>query len=190
MAGETYQVAKVNALPALPTTPDTVYLVKSATSGFLDFYVSDSTGTSYRHTITRDEVMSAIASQLGAAQNSFIVADIAARNALAPTIVTMAYVIDASADPDVTAGSAQYIFNPANTTWLLVAEYESQIGPNISWSIIVGGPSSSVADIDDAVAKKHAHANIASLNRLGVDVNGIVTVDGAVIKTPLVQAQW
>lgn len=186
----TFKVRKVNLLPALPVEPNTMFLVKSATSGFMDFYLSNSDGTSYLHTITRDEVMNAISNQLAAAQNSFVVADITARNALAPTIVTMAYVIDASADPMVTSGAAQYIYNPNTTQWYLVAEYESQIGPNITWASITDKPTSSVASIDQAVTNSHTHANKASLDRLGINISNHPTVDGNPVLPWMSAVEW
>lgn len=190
MAAGTYRVEKVDNLPALPTTADTIFLLKSATTGFFDFYLSSADGSAYRHTITRDEVQGLISSQLAAAQNSFVVADIAARNALAPTHVTMAFVIDASAAPEVTAGSAQFIYNPTTTTWYLVAEYESQIGPNVDWSIISGGPSSTPSLIDDAVTKRHTHANKTDLDRLAVNASGHPTVDGNPVLPWMSRKDW
>ena len=41
--------------------------------------------------------------------------------------------------------------------------------PELTWDLIQGRPSSSVADIDDAVARKHSHANAETLDGMGHD---------------------
>lgn len=38
--------------------------------------------------------------------------------------------------------------------------------PELTWDLIQGRPTSSVADIDDAVRRKHTHANASTLNEL------------------------
>jgi hypothetical protein len=48
----------------------------------------------------------------------------------------------------------------------------------LQWSNIVGRPTSAVADIDDAVTKRHTHANKVQLDKIGEDVNGDLTYDG------------
>lgn len=49
--------------------------------------------------------------------------------------------------------------------------------PQIHWDILEGKPASSVQEIDDAVAKKHEHANAATLDKLS-EVDGRLTVGG------------
>jgi hypothetical protein len=102
----------------------------------------------------------------------------------------MAYVIDASADPMVTSGAAQYIYNPNTTQWYLVAEYESQIGPSITWASITDKPTSSVASIDQAVTNSHTHANKASLDRLGINISNHPTVDGNPVLPWMSAVEW
>lgn len=56
---------------------------------------------------------------------------------------------------------------------------------DVNYEDLVGKPDVSVADIEDAIAKKHEHTNEATLNKLGEDVNGNPTYNGSPI-TP----QW
>ena len=81
-------------------------------------------------------------------------------------------VLDASADTTVTSGWAIYrkkVTADDYTTldgWQKIAEAES-LDVVVSWDNIQNKPSSTVADIDDAVSKKHAHANKAVIDEFG-----------------------
>lgn len=153
--------------------------------------MSNSDGTQIVHTITRDEVIQEINNRLGSASSSsYIVANIAARNSLNLSVISLAYVLDARGDPTVTSGAALYIYNPTNTTWSLIAEFESQIGPSISWSVLTDKPASSVAAIDAAVTNSHTHTNKASLDRYGLTATGHPTVDGNPVLNYLSQVSW
>lgn len=48
----------------------------------------------------------------------------------------------------------------------------------VDYSELSNAPTSSVADIDDAVQKRHSHANKSEIDRIGIDANGNITVDG------------
>ena len=54
--------------------------------------------------------------------------------------------------------------------------------PEIAWAVITGKPTSTVEDIDDAVAKKHAHANSAQLDKVG-EADGNLTYDSKAMAT-------
>jgi hypothetical protein len=45
----------------------------------------------------------------------------------------------------------------------------------VNWADIQNKPTSSVADIDDAVTKKHTHTNKTQLDKVGEDGNGYFT---------------
>lgn len=102
-----------------------------------------------------------------------IVADIAARDALTGVISgTLCWVEDATADSTVDDGAAAYLArvdeNDGTVTWVKVAEAES-LDVVLSWANIKDKPTSSVADIDDAVAKKHSHTNKTVLDDISVN---------------------
>lgn len=101
-------------------------------------------------------------------------ADITALLAASTTDVIegeLVMVTDASADSTVASGWAIYRRKVGATdltkldSWQKIAEAES-LDVVVSWDNIQGKPTSAVADIDDAVAKKHAHANAAVLDLL------------------------
>jgi len=102
-----------------------------------------------------------------------IVSDIAARDAQSNVITgALCWVQDASSDSSVTSGAAAYLASvsgdPAVVTWTKVAEAES-MDVVLQWGNIQGKPSSAVADIDDAVSKKHEHANKTVLDAISAN---------------------
>lgn len=169
-------VRKVTTLPGT-LEPHTLYLVRSAESPFLDVYLTNSDATDVRHIINKAEIASMITSSLQSYSFIEIVADITARNALNPTKNISCFVLNATGDATVSSGSAWYVWNNGTTTWIKVSEFES-LDLTLTWASITGKPTSSVANIDDAVAKRHTHANIAVLNLLGVDGNSQLTYNG------------
>ena len=115
---------------------------------------------------------------------SYVVADIAARDAMDATTLHVgdqAWVIDASADSTVTSGGAKYICttltgDPLTPTWVKTSEAES-MDLVVAWADIQNKPSSAVADIDAAVATVTA----LSGKVLAADTNGDLTLDGVVV---------
>ena len=92
-----------------------------------------------------------------------VVDDIDARDALSPYEGLRVHVKDASADSTVGEGWAEYLFD--GTSWIKTAESES-IDVVQQWADIQGKPTSSVANIDDAVSKRHSHSNNAILDAI------------------------
>lgn len=177
-------ISRVNALPGT-LAAETIYLVKTGTE--LTLTVTGTTGAVVATTVSKADVNTAISTAIGALDMSNTVefaANIAARDALALTKSVFVYVADATADATVTAGAAMYLYDYGGETWHKVTEYES-LDLVLSWENITGKPSSSVADIDDAVAKRHSHANMAVLDLLtapagqllynGAPVGGVIT---------------
>ncbi len=179
-------ISRVNALPGT-LTPETIYLVKTGTE--LTLTVTGTTGSVVATTVTKADVNTAISTAIGALDLSNSVefaANITARNSLSLSKSTFVYVADATADATVAAGAAMYLFDSATTTWHKVTEYES-LDLVLNWDNVTGKPNSSVADIDDAVTKRHSHANMAVLDLLtapsgqllynGAPVGGVTTDD-------------
>lgn len=177
-------ISRVNALPET-LAAETIYLVKTGTE--LTLTVTGNTGAVVATTVSKADVNTAISTAIGALDMSNTVefaANIAARDAMSLTKSTFVYVADATADETVTTGAAMYLYDYGGETWHKVTEYES-LDLVLSWENITGKPSSSVADIDDAVAKRHSHANAAVLDLLsapagqllynGEPVGGVIT---------------
>lgn len=163
----------------LPGTlePDSFYFIENGT--YAESYLTNTAGVA--RSIGNSAMINALASSIvSAANNMQVVADITARNALAPTSVTLALVLDATGDATVAAGAATYVWNEGPDTWIKIAEYES-MDVVVTWASISGKPTSAVADIDDAVAKRHTHSNLTQLNKIGEDGDGHLTYNGAAV---------
>lgn len=132
----------------------------------------------------------ALANWSGAASTVSIVADIAARDTLIATIEAnaMILVVDASADATVGSGSALYAYASDTDTIYKIAEYES-MDVVLQWGDLQGGPSSTPAQIDNAVSLAHTHTNKATLDKLGEDGEGL-TYDGQGVNTRWATTNW
>jgi len=166
-----------------------MWLVPSSTSGFLDIYISNAAGTEIKKTPTLDHISNMIATALANYGNTIIVANITELNALELLAVTQIYVLDATDDPTVETGAAVYLYNPVGGTFTKIQELAT-IDAIVNWSSIQGRPTSSVANIDDAVSKRHPHANLTSLNKIGEDGEGFPTYDGNNFHVLLSEAGW
>ena len=183
------RLERVNALPGT-LTPSTMYMVKSATAGLFDIYVTGTDAAEVRHVISRSEINSMISQAVTDFTNIRVVADITARDALAPTRNVLALVLDATADVTVQSGAALYVFDSETESgWVKVSEFES-LDVVLDWSAIQNKPSSTVAQIDDAVAKAHVHANKAQIDKIGEDVNGEMTYNGIGIQAYIATTEW
>lgn len=89
---------------------------------------------------------------------TFFVASIAERDSLTGLIPT-----DRSYITDGEMKGNTYIWDGAN--WLLEADADWE-NINLDWGNIVNRPSSSQADIDDAVTKRHTHTNKTALDKI------------------------
>ena len=86
------------------------------------------------------------------------------------------YVTDATGDATVLKGGATYIWMP-ELRWRKLSEEES-MDVVLSWDRLECKPASAAAEIDLAVAQRHAHANKAELDRLSDDGAGNLLYGG------------
>lgn len=90
-------------------------------------------------------------------------------------------VLDATADPTVAKGGAEYIWMPAKGAeapyWRKLQEEESQ-DVILQWESIIGKPAQPVAKIDEAALLAHAHDNKSLLDSLSKDESGLLTING------------
>lgn len=111
----------------------------------------------------------------------YVVNDIPARDLLEDVNVgDLCFVKDASGDPTVESGYALYIYNETST-WSKISEQEG-LDIVFSWEGLEGKPSSSVSNIDDAVSKRHEHANKEHLDKIS-DSDGKPTYNGSKLPT-------
>lgn len=182
------RIERVLALPAT-LTASTMYVVQAALAGRAEVYFTDNAGTVARHIIDETDVNNIVSNAIANFSAIEVVANIAARDALVLSANAIVLVIDATADATVALGAATYVYDLATTTWSKISEFAT-IDAVINWSNIVGTPSSTVAAIDDAVAKRHVHANTAQLALVGEDVNGALTYNGINPEAYIAVSDW
>lgn len=124
-----------------------------------------------------EEKLKELSNLIAAGHNVFIKANIGERDAIdSKKAGDRCYVTDATGDPTVTKGAAEYIWD--GSKWVKTYEAES-LDLVLDWALIQNKPSSAVGDIDDAVAKRHDHANKADvLDKLSSSDDGKLLFDG------------
>jgi len=169
---------KINRETTLPGVleANSLYFV-SGGNPYTELYVTGNSASTVRRIINENDVNTLIAAAVSGANALEVVADIAARDALTPTGNTQALVLDASGDATVDSGAATYVYDFGNTTWVKISEAES-LDVVLDWSNIQNGPSSSPAQIDQAVADSHTHTNKTELDKIGENGSGDFTYDG------------
>lgn len=189
----TTQALKIYRETALPSTltPYSIYFIApAARPDYVEIYVTDSTGAAKR-VINKADIETLIQAAVANATELLIVADIAARDALTLTTTRYVFVKNATGDTSVASGGATYLFDPNGTgnKWIKISESES-LDVQVTWAALQGKPTSSVADIDDAVAKKHSHANKTQLDKIDQDASGKLTYNGSLPHTGWDSTGW
>lgn len=176
---------KFFALTTLPTTlvGNAFYYIKNG--NYAESYLTDSAGSAKmigNSAMIQAIVAAELANWSGDSTSIVIVPTIAARDALAAGATTnlLVLVLDATGDSTVTSGAALYAYELTGTTWHKLSEFES-MDVVLKWADLQDKPVSSVADIDDAVDKKHEHLNKAALDKIGEDAEGHLTYGGAAV---------
>lgn len=181
---------KIHKETAVPGTleANAVYLITDTNGAFLEMYVVNSAGSAARRLPSRTDIEGWINSAVSGLGSGVIVADIAARNALSPSGVVIAYVLNATGDATVSSGGATYIYNPSGSSWTKIAEFES-MDTSMSWASLTGKPTSSPAQIDAAVAATHSHSNKTQLDKIG-EASGEMQYNGDFPLARLSTANW
>ena len=185
-------VVKIYKETTLPGTleANSVYLIAPAGSpNYVEMYVTGTSASTVKRILNEADISAMITAALSGVGSTEIVADIAARNALTPSNGSMCLVLDASDDPTVASGAATYIYQTSGTAWIKIAEYES-LDLELTWANIQNKPTSAVADIDDAVAKRHSHTNKTQLDKVGEDGSGLLTYNGLLPKIAWDSTSW
>lgn len=180
---------KVTAMPAEGQwEANAFYMLESVAFGVpvAETYVTNLTGAP-RALGNTELIGSMIAAGLQdfaqSAQAIRMATDITQRDAIAhsdPLINKLILVADATGDSTVQKGSALYFFDMSEDAFTKVSEYES-MDIEFTWASIKGGPNSTPAQLDDAAAKAHAHANKDVLDLLGENASQQLTFRGAAI---------
>lgn len=188
--------SKVTALPET-LVGNTCYIVKPTTGLQAELYFTSSDGTSVYHLPNKNDIQAMIESAIAAIPGGgsgvsevIFATNIADRDSKVFINNAMVLVQDATADLTVGSGSALYFYNAASTSYYKIAEYES-MDLVFNWNTLLNKPTSSVAEIDEAVSMRHEHANIEILSALGKTVDNTLTFLGQeVAPSNLAEQQW
>lgn len=198
MANE-LRIEKLEALPAANLrTASTLYLINNVSTGdYVEAYLTSSDGSETKKFLKESDVTNMISSTLGSFSSVKVAADIAERNSFisgAPAnghnalVPFQTLVLNATGDATVASGGATYIWEPGTSQWIKISEYES-LDLVLNWSSLIGAPTSTVANIDDAVTKRHTHENKIALDKIG-EAGGLMTYDGKPIRAYLDAEDW
>ena len=180
---------KVTTLPAVLEGHAVYYVAPVAKPNHVEMYVTSADASVVRRIVNIDDIQSMINSSISASNAFEIVDNIAARNALSLTGNKFVLVLDATGDATVNSGAATYAWRASTSTWVKISEYES-LDVVVNWSAVQNKPTSSVADIDSAVAQRHTHANFTELNKIGENASGDLQYSGNYPRARLEQADW
>lgn len=184
MAEKQFEVRKVTAVPTVPTTANTLFLVAQPSKpAYVELYVSDKTGQQVKRVITEQDVIALINATLERKSKYSIVEDINARNQLTNKSHPV-YVKNATGDSTVRRGGAFYLYDETASTWIKTAESES-MDMVFRWVDIEGKPNSTPTELDNAVAQSHTHANQTQLDLIGQNENGQMTYNGKIVATTI-----
>lgn len=175
------QALKIYRETAMPASVEaySIYMIAPADRpDYVEIYVTGSAGE-IKRVINSADIATLVQAQVSAATELLIVDNIPARDALSLTATRYVYVRDATLDTTVASGGATYLCDPngSPTNWIKVSEAES-IDVALSWASIFDKPVSTVAELDDAVAKRHAHGNKTQLDKVDEDASGNMTYAG------------
>lgn len=182
-----FHIERVLELPD-PLTASTMYVLKKEGS-LAELHFSNNDGSESQHVINSADITDMISTALSSFNVVYTVANIAARDALVLTRNSMVLVSDATGDNTVQSGAALYVYNKTANTYIKVSEFES-LDLILDWSKIQNGPTSTVADIDDAVSKRHSHLNSDQLAKIGEDPSGNLTFNNSLIKAGMSTSDW
>lgn len=183
MAEQIYQVRKATAVPSVPTTSNTIfYVAPTGNTTYVEVYVSNAAGDAVRRVINENDVKALISTQISGLNKMQIVADITARNALTDK-TTLVYVKNATGDATVKSGGASYIYDSSASAWVKISEFES-MDITLDWNNLQNKPNSTPANIDNAVANSHTHANKTQLDDIS-ELNDKLAYKGAYIQTTI-----
>lgn len=185
----TVNIFKETALPGTLQANSIYFIAPPSNPDYVEMYVTGISPTTVRRIIKESDIEAMISTALSGISQIDFVENITARDALAAKNGLQIIVVDASGDPTVASGAATYVYRESTTSWIKIAEHESQ-DISFTWSALQNKPSSSVGDIDDAVTKRHTHTNKTQLDKIGEDGGGNLTYNGNFPKIAWETTSW
>ncbi len=177
----TFHIDKLTAVPQPPYEKGVMYIVApTARPEYIEIYLCDKDESTLKRVFSSVDAQALIAQQVQGMATFTSVADISARDSLDTNTVKRVLVLDATADPSVTQGSASYAYDDINGQWVKTGEAES-MDLALHWDNIEGKPNVSSAQLEQAVNNAHSHANKTQLDNIDEDENGNLTYNGSLV---------
>ena len=167
--------------------PSTVYFLRSETGGLVDIYLTDKTGTELRHIFGLADAEALIQDSIRSLAGLLVVDNIAERDELDLDRNTQILVLDATGDPSVSSGAANYLYRAETQEFIKISEFES-MDVTLTWSNIQGRPTSAPEEIDQAVDATHSHENGDVLSKFS-EKDGSLTYNGETVVV-VGQSDW
>jgi hypothetical protein len=136
---------------------------------YLAIKASDKDGTELVASIDMIELQQRIDGAFNTYTSLVSVSNIVGRNGLTLLADTLVFVVDASGDPTVDAGSAMYFYTRNTDTYTKTFAEEDMDGLSMEWTAILNRPVTSVAQIDAYVTASHPHMNLDALDNVSED---------------------
>lgn len=178
-----FLIVRVDELPAFPVA-NAMYIVKDKTRpNKANVVFTGKTTQDIASLLTFDDVNTIVVDKITEAlqtnQSVRVFQTFNDMMGVTPEINTFAYVKDNAGglgDPD---GPASYIYEVATDSWTPVSSGSSEV----RWNSIVGRPTATPSQIDQAVSMAHSHANMAVLDKLSSNPEGLLTFNNQPVST-------
>lgn len=187
-----FKAHRVTTLPRQLEAYGVYFVGKAEDPTSLEIHVANKAGDAARRLPTKEDISAMITQKAKGISEVKLVEDIAGLTGLEPEVM-FSFVKDATTDTSVATGGALYVRTAGTNEngvegWTKVSETES-MDLTLNWDSIVGKPTSSVVEIQNAVAQMHTHANMTELNQLS-DSDGQLAYKGKVVATEWSATEW
>lgn len=163
------RIHRVLALPPVEQREaNAIYLVKSPQARYFTTHITLADPSNVTQSLPISEVTSEITRHIAGLTKVKMVRNIQERNLLQFDSPAVVIVKDASGQEGVTSGGMAYSYTPGEEDpWEPLFALNLSLSSQVRWGDIVQAPQSSAEEIDEAVAWKHQHENLSTLNKLG-----------------------
>lgn len=182
MADAKQTIRRVNMLPGT-LEANTMYIVKAPGALEADLVFTGSDPTVNASTISRMSIEQIVGTAVDASTSVYFKQAYADMLSDRPKANALVYVADTTGDPTATTASRVYLYNKATNTFM---GFPNSGGgsSDVTWNQILGKPTSTPAQIDQAVAQMHTHTNKQVLDLIGENASQKLTFRGAQVDTP------
>lgn len=183
MADSIQKIRRVNQVPTVREA-NTMYIVKAPGALEADLVFTGSDPTIEASTISRAAINTIVGDKVDASTSIYFQPTYAQMLANPPKANALIYVADTTGDPTAVTPTRVYLYQSVIRQFMGFPNSGGGGTGTVSWDAVLGRPTATPAQIDQAVAQSHAHANQQTLNQLGENAQQKLTFRGTVVDTP------